>query len=230
MQFFLDYNFNYTNVSKFLIWHKTDFATLTPDEIKSLKAKMLKLPTMPMEIFKKVLGNIDENYPFSLPPKLILALLVATGLCTVIIGILFIWYRRKTSFTSSTMGNILKLIPSLKEKIPTLDSLLPILSEHVSQNAKNALTTVAVPQQPQTPSDELILPPILVLKLQMTKSPPAILYRVTPMDPQPSTSTATDYKSGPISLEMFNHAAADLNDKGVINMKKYKKYLYKPSS
>ena len=184
---------------------------------------MLILPTMPMEIFKKVLGNTDENYPFSLPPKLILALLVATGLCTVIIGILFIWYRRKTSFTSSTMGNILKLIPSLKEKIPTLDSLLPILSESVPQNAKNALTTVAVPQQPQTPSDELILPPILVLKLQMTKSPPAIPYHMTLMDPQPSTSTATDYKSGPISLEMFNRAAADLNNKGVINMKKYKK-------
>ena len=229
MQFFLDYNFNYTNVSKFLIWHKTNFATLTPDEIKSLKAKMLKLPTMPMEIFKKVLGNIDKKYPFSLPPKLILALLVATGLCTVIIGILFIWYRRKTSFTSSTMANILKLIPSLKEKIPTLDSLLPILSERVPQNAKNALTTVAVHQQPQTPSDELILPPIFVLKLQMTKLPPAIPYRTTPMDPQPSTSTTSDYKSGPISLEMFNHATADLNDKGVINMKKYKKYLHQPT-
>ena len=58
-QFFLDYNFNYTNISKFLIWHKTNFATLTSDEIKTLKAKMLKLPTMPMGIFKKVLGNID---------------------------------------------------------------------------------------------------------------------------------------------------------------------------
>ena len=191
---------------------------------------MLKLPTMPMEIFKKVLGNIDEKYPFSLLPKLILALLVATGLCTVIIGILFIWYIRKTSITSSTNGNILKLIPSLKEKIPTLDSLLPILSEHVSQNAKNALSTVAVPQQSQTPLDELILPPVLVPKLQMTKSPPAIPYCATPMDPQPSTSTASDYKSRPISLEMFNHAAADLNDKGIINMKKYKKYLHKPSS
>ena len=60
-QFFLNYNFNYINVSNFLIWHKTNFATLTPDEIKTLKAKMLKLPTMPMDIFKKVLGNIDEN-------------------------------------------------------------------------------------------------------------------------------------------------------------------------
>ena len=219
-QFFLDYNFNYTNVSKFLIWHKTNFATLALDEIKTLKAKMLKLPTMPMEIFKKVLGNIDEKYPFTLSPNLILALLVATGLCTLIIGILFIWYKRKTSFTSSTMGNLLELIPSLKEKIPTLDSLLPILSERVSQNAKNALTTIAVPQQPQPSSDETILLPILVPKLPMTKSPPAIPYHATPMEPLPSTSAATDHNSKPISLEMFNHAATNLNDRGVINLKK----------
>ena len=89
-QFFLNYNFNYTNVSNFLIWHKTNFATLTTNEIKTLKAKMLKLPTMSMDIFNKVLGNIDENYPFSMSPKLILALLVLTGLCTIIIGILFV--------------------------------------------------------------------------------------------------------------------------------------------
>ena len=158
-------------------------------------------------------------------PKLILALLIFTGLCTIIIGILFIWYKRKTSFTSSKMGNLLKLVPSLKEKIPTLDSLLPILSEHVSQNAKNALTTVAVPGQPQPPSDELILLPILVPKLQMTKSPPAVPYRATPVELQPSTST--NYKSELLSLEMFNRAATDLNEKGIINIKKYKKYLYK---
>ena len=228
-QFFLDYNFNFTNVSNFLIWHKTNFATLTTDEIKTLKAKMLKLPTMPMDIFKKVLGNVDEKYPFSMSPKLILALLVLTGLCTIIIGILFIWYKRKTSFTTSTMGNLLKLIPSLKEKIPTLDSLLPILSEQApSQNTKNALTTIAVPQQPQPPPDELILPPVLVPKLQMTKPPPVVPYCATHMEPLPSTSTATDYKSEPLSLEMFNRDATDLNEKGVINLKKYKKYLYKP--
>ena len=189
---------------------------------------MLKLPTMPMDLFKKVLGNIDEKYPFSLSPKLILALLVSTGLCTLIIDILFIWYKRKTSFTTSTMGNLLKLIPSLKEKIPTLDSLLPILSECVLQNAKNALTTVAVPQ-PQPPSDEHILPPLLVLKLQMTKSTPAVPYCATPIEPLPSTSATIDYNTKPISLEMFNCAATDLNDKGIINIKKYKKYLHKPT-
>ena len=127
------------------------------------------------------------------------------------------------------MGNLLKLIPSLKEKIPTLDSLLPILSEEApSQNIKNALTTVAVPQQPQPPPDELILPPILVPKLQMTKSPPTVPYCATHMEPLPSTSTATDYKSEPLSLEMFDCAATNLNEKGVINLKKYMKYQYKP--
>ena len=120
---------DHTNMSNCLIWHKTNFATLTPDEIKTLKAKMLKLPTMSMGIFNKVLENIDKNYPFLMSPKLILALLILTGLCSIVIGILFIWYKRKTSFTTSTMGNLLKLIPSLKEKIPTLDSLLPIVAE-----------------------------------------------------------------------------------------------------
>ena len=215
-------------MSNFLIWHKTNFAMLTTDEIKTLKAKKLKLPTMSMDIFNKVLENIDKNYPFSMSPKLILALLICIGLCTIVIGILFIWYKRKTSFTTSTMGNLLKLIPPLKEKIPTLDSLLPILAERaLSQNTKNALTTVAVPQQLQSPPDELILPPVLVPKLQITKPQTTVPYHAAPVEPLPSTSTTTDYKSKPISLEMFNHADTDLNEKGVINIKKYKKYLYK---
>ena len=63
-QFFLEYNFNYTNVTNFLVWYKKDFANLTNKEIEPLKAKVLKLPTMSMDIFDKALENIDENYPF----------------------------------------------------------------------------------------------------------------------------------------------------------------------
>ena len=82
-------------MSNFLIWHKLDFATLTTNEIETLKTKMLKLPTMSMDIFNKVLENIDEDYPFSLSPKLILALLVLMGICAIAIGIIFIWYKEK---------------------------------------------------------------------------------------------------------------------------------------
>ena len=106
---------------------------------------------------------------------------------------------------------------------------MPILSELApSQNTKNALTTVVVPQLPQTTPDELILPPVLVPKLQMEKPPTTISvpYHMSPLEPSPSTST--DYKTKPLSLEMFNHAATNLNEKGVINLKRYKKYLHQP--
>ena len=50
------------------------------------------------------------------------------------------------------------------------------------------------------------------------------------MEPLPTTSTATDYKSESLSLEIFNHAATDLNEKGVINLKKYKKVFVQATS
>ena len=94
-QFFLEYNFDYTNVSNFLVWYKSDFTKLTNEEIETLKSKVLKLPTMSMEIFDNVLENIDEDYPFLLYPKLILALLITEGVCIIAMGIVFIWYKRE---------------------------------------------------------------------------------------------------------------------------------------
>ena len=162
-----------------------------------------------MDMFNNVLENIDEDYPFSLSPKFILALLVLTGVCTMVIGILFIWYKRKTSFTSSKMGNIFKLILSLNEKVPTLNSLLPILSELApSQNYKNALVPVVIPQlSSQTPPDELVLPSVLVPKLCMetTKTLTTISVPYCTLQPEPTTST--NYSSELLSLEMFNCAA-----------------------
>ena len=94
-QFFLDYNFKYTNMSNFLIWFKSDFAKLMTTEIEKLKAKMLKLPTMSMKLFDNILENIDEDYPFSLSPKLILALLIFTGVCVIAIELFSYGIREK---------------------------------------------------------------------------------------------------------------------------------------
>ena len=174
-QFFLDYNFNYTNVSNFIVLYKTNFVNLTKEEIESLKAKMLKLLTMSMDIFDKTLEKMDENYPFTLSPRLILALLIVTSICFIAFGILFIWYKRKTSLTSSTVGNLSKLIPFLTEKKLTLNSLLPILSElkFLKIIKINMDTTTAVSSKPQITSDELSLPalvPCLQIKTIKPKS------------------------------------------------------------
>ena len=162
-----------------------------------------------MELFDNVLENIDEDYPFSLSPKLILALLISMGICVIAIGILFIWYKRKTSLTSSTVGNVIKLVPSLNEKIPTLNTLLPILSELTpSQNNDDVITPATVSQLSQTPPDELILPPVMVPKLQMETAKPsttACLFHSIHSDWNHQPMNSTDVKTGPLSLEMFNH-------------------------
>ena len=74
---------------------------------------------MSMEMFDNVLENIDEIYPLSLTPTLILPFLVMVGICVIALGIIFIWYKRKASLTSSTVRNLTKLVPSLNDKVPT---------------------------------------------------------------------------------------------------------------
>ena len=126
--------------------------------------------------------------------------------------ILFIWYKRKTSLTLSTVGNLSKLIPSLTEKKPTLNSLLPILLElklSTHNQNTNRDTTTAVSSKPQITSDELSLPafvPCLQIKT------------IKPKTSTPLTSTNT--KTEPLSLELFNHAAADLDQKGEIELER----------
>ena len=218
-QFFLEYNFQYTNVSNFVVWYKTDFAILNKEEIVSLKAKIIKLPTMPMDIFDRTLETIDENYPFSLSPKLILALLILAGVCFVVIGILFLWYKRKTTLATSTIGHLHNLIPSLKEQKPSPNSLLPILLEfvHSTKTKTTNLETanIAAGSQQSSPTRNEQSLPIMIPHCHNTKSNKSKM-------PTPS---ATPNETELISLKQFNRAAADLDAKGEIQLREYQKYL-----
>ena len=237
-QFFLDYNFNYTNVSSFLVWNKSDFAKLTDTEIKTLKAKVLQLPSMSMDMFDNVLDNIDEDYPFTHSPKLILALLVIVGICVIALGIIFIWYKRKTTLSSSTMGNLIKLVPSLVGNTPSLASLLPISSELTSSIIKTRTTPTTLSTLHQTTPDELILPPVLIPRLQVTPSSPSTsavsqtvhLVQGPVYISQRTKHTPEDETTEPVLLEMFNKAATNLDTKGVINLRRYTTYLTKKTS
>ena len=128
---------------------------------------------MSMDMFNNILENIDENYPFTLSPKLILALLLTVGICVITLGVIFIWQKRKTTLSSSTMGDLIKLVPSLVGDTPSLDSLLPISSELTSSRTKTRTTPITVSTLHQTTPDELILPPVLIPRLQVTPSSPS---------------------------------------------------------
>ena len=111
-QFFLDFNFKYTNISDFLVWYDFKFTEITEAEVKTLKAKLLQLPPMPMDMFENIIENIDEDYPFSLSPKIMLITLVVMGIFIIALGFILIWYKRKVTLSSSTVGNLVKLVPS----------------------------------------------------------------------------------------------------------------------
>ena len=144
-------------------------------------------------------------------------------------------YKRKATLSSSTIGNLVKLVPSLAGSTPSLDSLLPMLSEVASSRTKSQTTPTAASHQ--TASDKLILliPPILKPRLQATPSSPststaqpsAKLIGVPTNRAQRSKYTSGGDTTEPVSLEMFNKAATDLETKGVINLKKYTKCLAK---
>ena len=173
---------------------------------------------MSMDIFDKTLETIDENYPFSFVAQTNLSITHPTGVCFIVFGILFIWYKRKTTLATSTVGHLHKLIPSLKEKEPSLNSLLPILSEFVHPTkSTNLETTNAVSQKSSPTCDEQTLP-AMVPHHHLTKSN-------KPKMALPSTNTNKQTETEPISLELFNRAAANLNAKGEIQLKKYQKYL-----
>ena len=59
-----------------------------------------------------------------------------------------------------------------------------------------------------------------------TKKPSTTTNVPLQLDSSPKLNS-NDIKTGPLSLEMFNRAASDLDNKGVINLKKYSKYLNK---
>ena len=126
-----------------------------------------------MDMFDNVPGNIDEDYPFSSYPKFIMAILLTVGICIIALGVIFIWYKRKTTLASSTIGNLIKLVPSLGDDTPSLNSLLPILSELTSSKTETRITPITVSTLHQTTPDELTLPPILIPRLQATTSSPS---------------------------------------------------------
>ena len=55
-----------------------------------------------------------------------------------------------------------------------------------------------------------------------------VLHRqMKPIKPKTATPLmSTHTKTEPLSLELFNRAAADLNQKGEIELERYKKYLF----
>ena len=118
------------------------------------------------------------------------------------------------------MRNLIKLVPSLAGNIPSLDLLLPMLSELASSRTTSRTTPTAATSH-QLTSDELISPSILVPRLQATPSSPSTSTAPQPVhlvrEPiyryQRSKHTSEDNTTEPVSVEvdfLWNRAVDSL--------------------
>ena len=192
---------------------------------------------MSMDMFENIIENIDEDYPFSLSPKIILTLLVVMGICITALGMILIWYERKATVSSSTVGNLVKLVPSLAGNTPSLDSLLPMLSKLASSRT-NSQTTPTTSHQAAadkltflTPSTFITRPHTTPTSLSTSTAQPSNTFLEGPSNKahRPKYTSVGD-TTEPVSLEMFNKVATDLEAKGMITLRKYTKHLAKKDS
>ena len=110
------------------------------------------------------------------------------------------------------MGNLIKLVPSLGDDTPSLNSLLPILLELTSSKTETRITPTTVSTLHQTTPDELTLPPVLIPRLQVTTSSsstsavtqPIHLVQGPVYKSQKPKHTPEEDTIEPVSLEMFN--------------------------
>ena len=107
--------------------------------------------------------------------------------------------------------------------------MLPILSELTSSKTETRITPTTVSTLHQTTPDELTLQPLLIPRLQVTTSSlstsaltqPVHLVQGPVYKTQRVKHTPEENTVEPVSLEMFNKAATDLDTKGIIDLKKY---------
>ena len=143
-QFFLNYNFQYIKMSSFVVFREMTFAQLTPKELANLQAKIQTLEPMDMKLFNEKLKLIDENYPLTLPPWIILSGQVISGAFILTEITLMVWFCLKHR---KSMTILLKIALPLTRKIQND----PKTIEHLVQQAEELVTTLAPPEPPPRP-------------------------------------------------------------------------------
>ena len=101
-------------MSSFVVFHAITFAHLTPEELTNLQAKIQTLEPMDMKIFNEKLKLINEDYPLTLPPWLILGGQVIFGTFILIEVTLMVWFCLKHR---KSMTMLLKIALPLARKI-----------------------------------------------------------------------------------------------------------------
>ena len=102
-------------MSSFVVFHVMTFAQLTPEELTNLQAKIQTLEPMDMKVFNEKLKLINEDYPLTLPPWMILGGQVISGTFILTKITLMVWFCLKHR---KSMTTLLKIVLPLARQNP----------------------------------------------------------------------------------------------------------------
>ena len=214
-QFFLNYNFKYIKISTSVVFQNITMAKLTLEEKEQLKSRVKMLEPMNMDLLNKELQLIDENYPLSMPPWVILGFQLVSGgfILTELSMMTWVCIKHRKSIPV-----LLKFGFSLAHKIHQNPSII----EHLIQQADEFLLKnppLDPPPQPKPkPPCEKPLPTVSAsvdrASTNDTFSLPAL---------PGATPTVSHWKT----LDFIMEAAQELYTRGQLRVKLYGKYLKK---
>ena len=85
--YFLAFNDQYQNISSYGIWVHITYDQLTKEEIDEFGIKLSEFPTMSLNHLRHRIKHIDDKYPWSMSPSILLAmLLIALFLGLIVAG------------------------------------------------------------------------------------------------------------------------------------------------
>ena len=133
-QFFLNYNLQYVKMSSFVVFRAMTFDQLTPEEWTNLQAKIQTLEPMDMKIFNEKLKLINEDYPLTLSPWLILGGQVISGAFILTEITLTVWFCLKHR---KSMNTLLKIALPLARKIQNAPKTIEHLVQWAGESSDN---------------------------------------------------------------------------------------------
>ena len=108
--FFFGFNENYTNIEAYGAWVHLEITELTEEQKEKLAIKLTELPPMTYTHLNKKLQELDYDYPWSVPSKVVLFVLIACAILGVLAFMACLWKANKMKAGYKAMMPISRII------------------------------------------------------------------------------------------------------------------------
>ena len=253
LNYFIAFNAQYQELPQFGLWVELRIQQLTPAEVHNLGIHISELPPMTYNALNQRLvdvGRIKEKYPFSLDPRVILAVLVGSALVFFLVTAFGLWKLKTVHTSTAGLKPLLDIVFGHGKDL----TKMPLKEKYklVMHALRNPQTLTLPPQHLLTASPgrrkdpepaETVMPRVMPSAPAETEIVPRqatvlgaeqhyLMIEPGPSSAPPATALMTPTTEAEriyITRPMFQRACRDLSKQGY-DFKSYQAYLNRKKS